>query len=81
MSADEYLLTTVIDFSDRAEGQVLCRGTREECEKLSDLMPAMMVSGETPLRARHLIVRVADFVDLPAGYSWSVRRPTVEGLH
>lgn len=75
MSGDLYLLTTVLDFPDRTEGQVLCRGTREECEKLSDLMPAMMVSGETPLRARHLIVRVADFVDLPVGRAWRVRRP------
>ncbi|MBP9034980.1 MAG: hypothetical protein KBG29_13855 [Pseudomonadales bacterium] len=80
MSADEYLLTTVIDFSDRAEGQVLCRGTREECEKLSALMPAIMVSGEAPTRARHLIVPAKDFPDIPVGTPWKARRPA-GGVH
>jgi hypothetical protein len=76
MSADEYLLTTVLDFPDRTEGQVLHRGTREECEKLSALMPAIMVSGEAPSRAWHLIVLASNFADIPVGTPWKARKPT-----
>lgn len=73
---DEYVLTTVLEFSDRAEGQVLHRGTKDECHKLSDMMPAVVLSGaqEVPQSARHMIVRATDF-DLKAGELWRCRRP------
>jgi hypothetical protein len=74
--SDEYVLTTVLEFADRAEGQVLHRGTQDECRKLSDMMPAVMLTGggESPSSARHLIVRAAEF-DMPAGERWRCRRP------
>ena len=73
--SDEYVLTTVLEFADRAEGQVLHRGTQDECRKLSDMMPAVMLTGggESPTSARHLIVRAAEF-DMPAGERWRCRR-------
>ena len=76
LGGDEYVLTTVLEFSDRAEGQVLHRGTKEDCHKLSDMMPAVMLSGaqKAPQSARHLIVRATDF-DLQAGELWRCRRP------
>jgi hypothetical protein len=74
--SDEYVLTTVLEFADRAEGKVLHRGTQDDCRKLSDMMPAMMLTGggESPSSARHLIVRAAEF-DMPAGKRWRCRRP------
>jgi hypothetical protein len=73
----EYLLTTVLVFADRAEGQVLHRGTRDDCKSLSDMMPAIITSGEAPIEARHLIVETANFSDLAVGQTWRCARPEV----
>ena len=74
---DDYVLTTVLEFYDRAEGQVLHRGTQDECRYLSNMMPAVMLTGggESPTSARHLIVRAADFEDMQAGQMWRCRKP------
>lgn len=77
MSVTEHILTTVLVFPDRAEGQVLHRGTRDDCQSLSDLMPAIITNGEAPLEARHLIVPVEHFADLAVGQAWSCKRPEV----
>lgn len=74
MSADEYVCTTVRKYADRAEGQVFCRGSREDCDATADTIFAISIGGpsETPIESSVLVVPSA-ILDLPAGRAWFIK--------
>ncbi len=73
-SAADFILTTVIEFSDRAEGQVMHRGMHDECRKLIRMMPAIAIScPDVPTSCRYLIVPAAE-LDMQAGQRWACKR-------
>jgi hypothetical protein len=55
-----FLCTTVLDYGDRLEGQVLHVGSRDECERVMKSIDAVSYSGDNPPRAAELIVSEAD---------------------
>lgn len=46
----------VLEYPDRIEGRVLHEGSREDCERTADLIPAISVSGEMPQDSRMLVM-------------------------
>lgn len=73
---DEYVVTSVLEFGDRFEGQIFHRGDLESCEKVSRMLGAVSVTGsEAPMSARLIIVPVGEF-DHPAGYRWRMVKPS-----
>ena len=69
-----HLCTTILEFSDRLEGQILAVGTEEECEHLRDMVPAIIVKGEdeTPENAHVAIMPQGDL--FPGGVGVEVGR-------
>lgn len=66
----EFICTTVLEFEDRYEGQVLHRGRREDCEKVADLTAAISYSGHEEIKNSAMqIISVSD-LDLPYGERW-----------
>ncbi len=51
-----YVCGYVLKYEDRVEGQMLHRGEQEACQRVADLLPAVAVSGETPLEARMFVL-------------------------
>lgn len=63
-TSDEWVCAYCIDFTDGgpAEGRVLHRGTLEDCQRTSNLMPGIAYSGDRPVRgARSMVMRIADW--------------------
>lgn len=72
---DEYVVTSVLEFGDRFEGQVFHRGDLESCGEMSRMLGAISVTGgEMPVSARLITVPVGEF-DHPAGYRWRMMKP------
>lgn len=61
MSAVEFVCGYVLEYEDRYEGQALHRGDRESCVKVSDAIPAVSVSGETPKQATIVVLPAAEW--------------------
>lgn len=67
----DFLCTTVLEFADRYEGQVMHRGDREACDKVAKAIPAVAISGdETPISAAVLVVSADEFGDFANGQLW-----------
>lgn len=60
MIDDEYALLYIIEFDDGEpdEGQVLHCGTREECDRIVAVCPAIAYSGPRPVKGAHVKVGV-----------------------
>ena len=67
----DFICTTILEFPDRYEGQIMHRGDEEACQKVADMIPAVAVNGEeTPIGARMVVAPAEDFGDPPAGQLW-----------
>ena len=77
--ADHYC-TTVLEFEDRFEGQILHVGTKEACEKVRDAIPGVAIkSGESPLRADLVVGPTNGDADLTAGRPWFHTKDKTDG--
>ena len=66
-----YLCTTFLEFSDRCEGQILGIGTEEECRKLRDLVPAVIIKdGDTPESAHVIVAPLHTIAGAATGLFW-----------
>jgi len=54
----EYVAGFVIEFTDggEPEGQILHRGTKDECQNISTTVGAVSYSGDRPLKEGHFFV-------------------------
>jgi hypothetical protein len=61
-----YVCGYILHFSDgrESEGQVLHTGTKEECEKVMELMSAVSYSGDRPLSKCEGVIREVTFEQL-----------------
>ena len=63
MADSLYICGYVLSFSDGGskEEQVLCRGSKEECDMMMDLIPAISYSGDRPdPEARMVVVKLGE---------------------
>lgn len=76
---DAYVVTSILEFTDRFEGQVFHRGTLDTCEKVYAGLGAIAVSGlEMPIATKLAIVSVGDF-DHEPGFRWKMpKSPRLE---
>jgi hypothetical protein len=67
---DDFVCCSVIEFGDGGEPSVMLlnRGTREECERVADLLSAVSYSGDrSPITASYLVVTEAEnYVEVSA---------------
>ena len=57
---DDYIVASVVTFEDGTESVMpLHRGSRKECERVFDLVPAISYSGTKPARAARLAIMPA----------------------
>lgn len=69
MAEGEFVCCSVIEFSDGGEESVtvLERGSKETCERVADLIPAVSYSGKRPMKAAYMVVTEAEnLVEVPA---------------
>ena len=72
----DYYCTTIIEFEDRFEGQILHVGTRDDCETVRDAIPAVAVKGDDQaLRADAVVAETKGDEALTAGTLWIHRKP------
>lgn len=76
---DAYVVTSLLEFTDRFEGQVFYRGTLDTCEKVYAGLGTIVVSGlEKPITAELVIVSAGDF-DYKPGFRWAMpKSPRLE---
>jgi hypothetical protein len=73
-------LTTVLQFADRSEGQVLHVGPADECERVASMLSAISYSGTDKVLASKLQI-IPDDVPLVAGDRWMQRDGKLYTLH
>ena len=75
----EFICSTVIEFSDRLEGQVMHIGDEKSCRGVADMIPAVSVSGdETPISARVVVAPAEDFEGIENGGLWRWKKDTAD---
>jgi len=67
MSSEEWVCGYVIEFDDggEPESQVLHVGSKESCEAVSDMLPAVLYSGDRPIKDAYMRVVPAPTGRLP----------------
>lgn len=69
--SEQFVLTTVLKFdSGPIEGQCLHVGTRDECESLSNAMPAVAYSGDRRCIDARLVIAPQSELLLSSGERW-----------
>lgn len=74
-----YMLTSVLEFADRLEGQVYHVGTKEDCERVQSLIPAISYNGDDVVLAAWTTVdqiKPERTDDVHAGTLWRVPKET-----
>lgn len=74
--SDDWICTTILEYADRAEGQVIHRGLKKDCERTAEMISAISIGGrcEVPIASRVAILPAKD-LELQAGELWAMRRP------
>ena len=73
----DYYCTTILEYEDRYEGQILHVGTRDDCETVRDTIPAVAVNGDEPaIRAYTVVAETGGDESLTAGALWFYRKTT-----
>ena len=65
----DYLCTTILEYEDRFEGQILHVGDKETCESVQKMLPAVAVQ-DSPIRADMVVAPHKDFDNLECGSFW-----------
>ena len=63
--------TTVLEYEDRFEGQILHVGDKESCEQVRDMLPAIAINGEMPIRAHLVVAETNGDPELTNGRPWA----------
>lgn len=66
---DVFLCTTMLEYADRYEGQVLHVGDKESCERVSKDIPCLVV-GELALASHIVVIPRAGHEDIVPGTFW-----------
>ena len=67
----DFICTTILEYPDRYEGQVMHYGDEESCQEVADMIPAVAINGdETPVAARIAVAPAEDFGYPPNGQLW-----------
>ena len=77
-SADDYVLTTCLEFEKYFEGQVLLRGTRKSCEDAIEhfeRLGALTYNGDGPVQSSQMLVLPFSFHPVEPGESWRSPKP------
>jgi hypothetical protein len=72
MNESDFILTSVLEFPDRYEGQVFHRGTQEDCIKTANIITALSYSGSERILSSRLQQIPASQFDLKNGECWRV---------
>lgn len=60
-----HVCVAVIEYQDRTEGRLLHQGDEAACRQVSDMMPAVSVSGPTrPRQAFVAVMTAAEYADM-----------------
>jgi len=73
MADKQFVAMSRIEFADRFEGQVFHVGTHEDCKKVQDMIPAVMVKGDEQLISTAICaIPMPDSYELEPGvlYTW-----------
>ena len=68
-----WVLTTVLHFADRMEGQVLHRGTHEECQRMMEATDAVAYDGDEAPRGCFVRIFETDNPELYPGRQWELK--------
>jgi hypothetical protein len=74
--SDQFILTSVLEFADRLEGQVFHIGTIEECEKMADSVDALFYSGGDEVLSSGFKWFPKSAYELSLGECWIVPKVT-----